>query len=121
MPRRLIAVAAIAAAAAACTAPALAGSTPSRTVRVGDNFFSPTRLSVDKGTRLVFRWQAANFNRHDVVLTDGPSGVDPEDFTSEQRTKNYTFRRTVRRSGTYKFICSLHVTQMKLSVRVRRG
>jgi plastocyanin len=121
MSRRLIAVAAIGAATAASAAPAMAGSTPSRTVRVGDNFFSPTRLTVDQGTRLVFRWQAANFNLHDVVLTDAPSGVDEDDFTSAQRSTNYTFRRTVRRAGTYKFICSLHPTQMRLTVRVRRG
>jgi plastocyanin len=55
------------------------------------------------------------------VLTDGPSGVDPDDFISAQRTTNYTFRPTVRRSGTYRFICSLHPTQMRPTVRVRRG
>jgi plastocyanin len=118
--RRLIALAAIGASAGAATAAdALAGSTPSRTVRVGDNFFSPTRLTVDKGTRLVFRWDSDNANLHDVVLDDGPSGV--EIAPSRQRRTNYTYRRTLRRAGTYTFICSLHVTQMRLTVRVRRG
>src|SRR5918995_3471241 len=114
MSRRLIAVAAIGAAAAAATAAdALAGSTPSRNVRVGDNFFSPTRLTVDRGTRLVFRWQEDNSNLHDVVLDDGPSGVEFE--PSRQRRTDYTYRRTLRRAGTYKFICSLHATQMRLT------
>jgi plastocyanin len=118
MSRRLIALAAVGGLAAGA-APALAGSTPSRTVRVGDNFFSPTRLTVDKGTRLVFRWESGNFNLHDVVLDDGPDGVEIP--PSRQRTTDYTVRRTLRRSGTYKFICTLHATQMRLTVRVRRG
>ena len=80
---------------------------------------APTRLTVDKGTRLVFRWEASNFNLHDVVLDDGPDGVEIP--PSRQRTTDYTVRRTLRRSGTYKFICTLHATQMRLTVRVRRG
>jgi plastocyanin len=119
MNRRLVALAAIGAAAAGSAAPALAGSTPSRTVRVGDNFFSPTRLTVDRGTRVVFRWNSDNTALHDVVLDDGPSGV--EFAPSQQRRTGYTYRRTLRRAGTYKFICSLHPTQMRLTVRVRRG
>ena len=30
----------------------LAGSTPSKTVEVGDNFLAPTKLTVDSGTRM---------------------------------------------------------------------
>ena len=37
------------------------------------------------------------------------------------RTTDYTYRRTLTKAGTYKIICSLHPTQMRLTVRVRSG
>ena len=118
MPRRLIALCA-AGAALVVAAPALAGSTPSRSIDVGDNFFSRERLTVDRNTRLVFRWQAENNVPHDVALDSGPRGVTK--WNSPVRTKDYTYRRTLRKAGTYKIICTLHPTQMRLTVRVRRG
>jgi plastocyanin len=118
MPRRLIVLCAVGAV-ALTAAPALAGSTPSRSIDVGDNFFSRERLTVDKGTRLVFRWKQENFVQHDVALDSGPSGVAK--WNSPLRTRNYTYRRTLRTAGTYRIICTLHPTQMRLTVRVRRG
>ena len=119
MSRRLIALAALCAAATASAAPAPAGSTPSKTVEVGDNFLAPTRLTVDRGTRLTFRWSAQNGNQHDVELTSAPSGV--RKWNSPARTTDYTYRRTLTTAGTYKIICSLHPTMMRLTVRVRSG
>jgi plastocyanin len=119
MSRRLIAVAVLGAAAAASAAPALAGSTHSKTVRVGDNFLAPTRLTVDKGTRIVFTWSSQNANQHDVQLISAPKGV--RRFHSAVRTTDYTYRRTLTKAGTYKIICSLHPTMMRLTVRVRSG
>jgi len=40
---------------------------------------------------------------------------------SAVRTTGYTYRRTLNKAGTYRIICSLHPTQMRLSVRVRSG
>ena len=97
----------------------LAGSTPSETVEVGDNFLAPTKLTVDPGTRMTFRWAAENANQHDVKLTSAPSGV--RRWNSAVRTTDYTYRRTLTKAGTYRIICSLHPTQMRLSVRVRSG
>jgi plastocyanin len=119
MSRRLIATAAVVTLAAGAAAPAFGGSTPSRNVEVGDNFFAPTRMTVDRGTRVVFRWSSDNENRHDVALTSGPRGVAR--FKSSQRTTDYTYRRTLSRAGTYRIICTLHPTQMRLRVRVRSG
>jgi plastocyanin len=117
MTRRLIALAVLAAATAVPAGAAVAGSTPSKSVEVGDNFFGPTRLTVDKGTRVVFRWPAANYNQHDVSLTSAPRGVTK--WHSPLRTASYTYRRTLRAAGTYRIICTLHPTQMRLTVRVR--
>ncbi len=97
----------------------LAGSTPSKTVEVGDNYLAPTKLTVDSGTRMIFRWAAANGNQHDVKLTTAPSGV--RKWNSPVRTSDYTYRRTLTKAGTYKIICSLHPTMMRLTVRVRSG
>jgi plastocyanin len=116
--RRLVAVAVLAAAAAGATAPALAGSTRSKSVEVGDDFFAPTRLTVKPGMRLVFRWPSANNDSHDVKLTSAPRGV--RRWHSPVRRSDYTYRRTVRTAGTYKIICTLHPTLMRLTVRVRR-
>lgn len=97
----------------------LAGSAPSKKVEVGDNFLAPAKLTVDSGTRMTFKWAAANANQHDVKLTSAPSGV--KKWNSAVRTTDYTYRRTLTKAGTYKIICSLHPTQMRLSVRVRSG
>ena len=119
MSRRLIVLAVLGAAALTTAAPAPAGTTPSKSVEVGDNFFAPTKLTVDKGTRLTFRWSAQNGNQHDVTLTSAPRGV--RKWHSAVRTTDYTYRRTLTKSGTYKIICSLHPTMMRLTVRVRSG
>lgn len=94
-----------------------AGGTPSKSVEVGDNFLAPTRLTVNSGTRLVFRWSPQNGNQHDVKLTSAPRGV--RTWASAVRTTDYTYRRTLSKAGTYKIICSLHPTMMRLTVRVR--
>jgi plastocyanin len=116
MSRKPLVLAALAAAAAGLATPALAAS--SKTVRVGDDFFAPRTLTVDKGTSLVFRWNAENQNPHDVQVTSAPSGVTK--WRSQVKRTNYTFRRTVTKAGTYKLICSIHPTMMRLTVRVRR-
>jgi plastocyanin len=120
MARRLVhvAVLAVAAAVAGAASPALARSAPSTTVEVADDFFAPTRLTVKQGTRLVFRWPSANDDSHDVTLTSAPSGV--RRWHSPVRRSDYSYRRTLRRAGTYRIICTLHPTQMRLTVRIRR-
>jgi plastocyanin len=118
--RRLIALAALGAATvAAGAAPALAGPARSKSVEVSDDYFAPTRLTVKQGTRLVFRWPSGNYNNHNVKLQSAPRGVST--WHSPIRRSDYTYRRTLRTPGTYKIICTLHPTQMRLTVRVRRA
>jgi plastocyanin len=66
----------------------------------------------------VFRWPSGNYDNHDVKLRSAPSGV--RKWHSPVRRSGYTYRRTLRTAGTYKIICTLHPTQMRLTVRVRR-
>ena len=53
--------------------PAAAGS--KKTIKVEDNFFSPKKATVKKGTTIVWAWPEDGGDVHDVKLTSGPKGV----------------------------------------------
>lgn len=88
-----------------------------KVVRVRDNFFSPARTRVRRGTRMVWRWPRSNVNRHNVVLTRAPRGV--RRFSSKSAVRGYRFARRLRRPGRYAVICTFH-SNMKMAIRVRR-
>jgi plastocyanin len=100
-------------------APAGAGTAPKRTVEVGDNYFAPDALRVRAGTRVVWRWPGfeASGQIHDVALRSGPKGV--KRFHSAPAASDYSYRRTLRVPGLYKFLCTYH-EEMAMTVRVRR-
>jgi plastocyanin len=115
--RKQALIALVIAGAAFVAAPASAGS--KRTVKVLDNFFSPTRLVVPKDTTVTWKWPADGGDVHDVKLTSGPKGV--RKFHSEAGSSGYTFRRKLSRSGTYKLLCTFHEDDdMRMTVVVRR-
>jgi plastocyanin len=88
----------------------------SRSVRVGDNWFVrasgvPT-VTVDRGTTVT--WRFVGRDPHNVVVTRGPvkfrSGIQ----------RSGTYRKKVRRRGTYTLICDIHGARdqkMRLVVR----
>jgi plastocyanin len=87
-----------------------------RTVKVGDNYFvrdngDQHAISVSKGTRVVFRW--VGDAAHNVAATSGP-----ETFRSKVKGGG-SYRHRFDRKGTYKLVCEVHPTQMKLTVRVK--
>jgi plastocyanin len=57
-------------------APAVAGSgKPQRKkVEVGDNFYSPSKLTVNKGSTITWVWPDEALDVHDVKLSKGPKG-----------------------------------------------
>ena len=115
--RRPALIALALAGAALAAAPASAG--PTRTVKVLDNFFSPKKLTVNKNTTIRWNWPEDGGDVHDVKLTSAPRGV--RKFQSEAGSAGYTFRRTLSRSGTYKFLCTFHEdADMRMTVVVRR-
>jgi len=110
--RKLIAVVLAAALAGVLATTALAAS---RSVKVGDDFFvrnngATHTLTVKKGTKLKFRWVGSH--PHNVETTSGPAS-----FKSKVQTSG-TFSKKLKKKGTYKLICVVHPTQMKLTVRV---
>lgn len=87
---------------------------PEATVTVGNNFFSPTAKTVSHGTQVRFRWVGGV--RHNVAKSKGPGGPI-ESGPTAKRGVNLTKR--LRKPGTYRFICRIHPTEMRLKLVVR--
>jgi plastocyanin len=94
---------------------ASAGAT--RTVKVGDDYYGPAKTTVNRGTTIRWTWLSDNADSHDVKLSSAPKGV--KKFHSASAATDYTFRRTLKVAGTYKFVCTLH-QDMTMRVVVRR-
>jgi plastocyanin len=81
-----------------------------RTVSVGDNYFSPASLTVKKGTTV--RWNFEGDKRHDVVVKKGPAKFSSPIMDSG------SYPKKLRRKGTYRIVCTLHAG-MAMTVKVR--
>jgi plastocyanin len=101
-------------------APAGAERKPQRkTVKIGDNFFSPAELKVNQRSQITWRWpREAGGDVHDVKLVSAPRGE--RKFESESATYDFEFRRRLKRPGLYRFVCTFHETEMTMTIRVRR-
>ena len=106
MTRRLALLAALAATVlAALTVPA-ALATSTKSVSVGDNFLSPSKLTVARKTKIIWKWRADNTDTHDVYLSKGPKGV--KKFQSDPAATGYRYAKTFTVAGTYRVICTFH-------------
>lgn len=108
--RRVLAMGVLACVAGAVTT-GVGDAASSRTVKVRDSFYSPKRLEVRSGTKVV--WRFGGQLPHNVEVTRGP-----ELFSSSIK-KDGTFARTLRKRGTYKVVCTLHEATMTMKVVVR--
>jgi plastocyanin len=90
-----------------------------KTVHIGDNYFTPTALKVKKGTTVKWAWPGFDMagDVHDVKLKSGPKHV--KKFHSQPASSEYTFKRKLKVPGKYKIICTLH-EGMRMTIRVRR-
>jgi len=121
----LIAVAACALAAALLVLPAQGASRKPKpvSVKVGDDFYScthcghPPKLTIRRGTTVVWHWSDANQDVHDVRLKSGPKHV--RKFRSEIAGGGYTYKRTLTVKGTYKLYCTIHASVMKMTIVVK--
>jgi plastocyanin len=106
---RKIAVTALAALALA----AIAGSAQAATIKVGDNFFNPSRKTVSVGTKVKFKWVGRH--PHNVVKSGGPGGRLASGTT---RRRGVNLAKRFGKRGTYRFVCTIHPGMgMKLTVR----
>ena len=104
--KRLILPAAVFLVAAVAAIPALAAT---RTVGVRDSSFSPSRLTVKAGTKVVWKWKSSL--PHNVTVTSGPKKFHSKDQTSG------TFTAIPHKKGTYNIVCTIHGFKMKLVVK----
>jgi plastocyanin len=81
-----------------------------RNIRIGDDFFKPKTVTVAKGTTVKWNWTGSR--QHNVVVQKGP-----RHFQSALK-RSGTFKRTLRRKGTYKIICAIHAPDMRMTIHV---
>ena len=111
--RKLLVAMLIAAASAVLATQAFAAT---RSVKVADDYFvrkgSVPTVTVKKGTKVTWRW--AGKEMHNVAVTKGPVK-----FRSSYKDSG-TFSKTLRSTGTYTIVCSIHQPGMKMKLRVTR-
>jgi plastocyanin len=115
--RRMIGSLAVVAVAAAVAAPGVvARGEPEATITVGNNFLSPSSKTIAAGTKLRFRWVGGE--RHHIVKTKGPGGDIRSPATS---ARGVNLAHTFNKRGVYKFVCTIHPTEMHLKLTVAGG
>jgi plastocyanin len=79
-------------------------------VRVGDNFFSRSSITIKRGTALNWHWRRTQ-NFHNVTAIKGGRF-----HSTTGKTVSYT--HVFRSRGTVTIVCTLHPRVMRLKVKV---
>jgi len=84
--------------------------------------FDPADIVVDAGTTVRWVWTGQG-SQHNVVEADGTETLDDPSFESELvAEEGHEFTHTFEESGTYDYVCSVHINQdMVGSVEVEGG
>jgi plastocyanin len=103
-------------------ATAQAPKKPPVKVTVNDFYFAPTAVTIKKGRAVKWVWSSYNTYPHDVHLKQGPKALRNKSRFSTTTTAvtDAHFQRTFEVPGTYKFICTVHPSEMKLTVTVKK-
>ncbi len=103
-------------------AAAQAPKKPPVKVTVNDFYFAPTAVTIKKGRAVKWIWSSYNTYPHDVHLKKGPAALKNKSRFSTTTTAvtEASFQRTFEVTGTYKFICTMHPSEMKMTVTVKR-
>jgi plastocyanin len=104
---------------------AAAGPSPKKPpvkVTVNDFYFAPTAVSIKKGRAVKWVWSSYNTYPHDVHLKQGPKALKNKSRFSTTTTAvtDAHFQRTFEVPGTYKFVCTVHPSEMKMTVTVKK-
>jgi len=91
-----------------------------KTVKVADDFYSPTKLTIKVGQKVNFVWSPMNIDTHNVTLVKGPKGVNRKRFTSLDASTHFHFERTFTVPGKYHFQCTIHPTMMNFYLTVQK-
>lgn len=120
-PRLRLPVTLLAALALLGTTTAAAAAPPkSARVTVNDFFFAPDAVTIRKGGSVKWVWSAANTNPHTVHLRSAPRGLENRGSysTKTSAVSEARFQKSFETTGTYKFICTVHPSLMRMSVVV---
>ncbi|HVD41949.1 MAG TPA: plastocyanin/azurin family copper-binding protein [Solirubrobacterales bacterium] len=103
-------------------ASAQAPKKPPVKVTVNDFYFAPTAVTIRKGRAVKWVWSSYNTYPHDVHLKQGPKALKNKSRFSTTTTAvtGAHFQRTFEVPGTYKFICTVHPSEMKMTVTVKK-
>ncbi|HKF81872.1 MAG TPA: plastocyanin/azurin family copper-binding protein [Solirubrobacterales bacterium] len=114
--------AAVLALAAVSAGAAQAPKPPAAKVTVNDFYFAPSAVTIKKGRAVKWTWSSYNTYPHDVHLKQGPAGLKNKSRFSTTTTAvtEARFQRTFEVPGTYKFICTVHPSEMRMTVTVKR-
>lgn len=93
-----------------------------KVVTVADFYFGPKKVTIRKGGKVKWVWARTNAYPHDVHLKKGPKRLKKKRSYSTKTTavSGARFVKAFPRPGTYKFICTIHPTEMKLTVVVKK-
>jgi plastocyanin len=80
-------------------------------VRVGDNFFRKSSIAIQRGDSV--RWVWVGSLEHNVTVTRGPRR-----FSSATKSSG-VYRKRLRARGTYRYVCTVHPSNMRGRVVVR--
>ena len=91
-------------------------------VSVADFYFGPEQVTLKEGQSVNWVWAEANTYPHDVHLKSGPKGLKEKAAYSTKTTAvtDAEFEKTFTTPGTYKFICTIHPTQMHMTIVVKK-
>jgi plastocyanin len=82
-----------------------ANAAATKKVKVGDVFFRKAKIRIQRGDTVKWTWVGEL--PHDVTVKRGP-----RKFHSKTKTSG-TYRKTIKKRGTYRYICSVHPVDMK--------
>ena len=89
-------------------------------VKVADDFYSPTKMTIKVGSKVNFVWSPTNTATHNVTLVKGPKGVNKKKFTSLDASTDFHFERKFTVPGKYHFLCTIHPTMMNFYLTVKK-
>ncbi len=91
-------------------------------VSVADFYFGPEKLTLKEGQSVNWVWAEGNTYPHDVHLKSGPKGLKEKKSYSTKTTAvtDAEFEKTFTTPGTYHFICTIHPTQMRMTIVVKK-
>jgi plastocyanin len=82
-----------------------AEASATKRVRVGDFFFRSRSITIQRGDTV--RWVWVGRAPHNVDVTSGPT-----QFSSRTK-RDGAYRKRLNRRGTYRYLCTVHPTDMR--------